>query len=144
MLTLDRITLFYYNLVHSANNSKLNAKISEWSKKTHKVPSTSLGKRKAPTVSRAPTPSLAGKSQRTASSTSGPKSSRSALTNNVGVKLELPNSDNEAGGLLDEDEKAGVEREEAIHSPIKGKKRMSSQVSPLFPLQIFPSRKRGL
>lgn len=144
-LTLDQSTLFYWTL--SDVPPKRGSAINEWastipshSKPTFQGPKSISSRTKS-------IPSLIG-----GRTDSGSRSSaNSVLTNTikvishhqapVKVKAEsqahvLSLSD---GGLSDNDELAGKEREIAINSPPKGKKRITSEVrSQLSKTQIVP------
>ena len=83
------------------------------------------------------TPSLAGESMKTSSSSIS-ASKRSAFSNTVGVKIE------DSGGISDHDEVNGEEVEEACHSPLKKKRTHArSDVSiSYFAVLYFPSIER--
>ena len=139
-LTLDQSTLFYWTL--SDVPPKRSSAINEWASA---IPSQSKSTSQGPK-------SVSSRTKSIPSLTGGASASRSTapsiLTDNikvfsqqssdwvqVKVKVEsqadlIPLSDE--GGLSDNDELVGQERETAINSPPKGKKRITSEVtSPL-------------
>jgi hypothetical protein len=133
MLTLDQSTLFYWTLSDtSLQKRRYKDAIKEWASD---IPDS------AKPVSRAPsrttqTKSIAGRSA-VPSLTSGTSrsSAPSVLTNDitrpdaVKVKAEPKIALYFDGGLSDCDETIGKEREAAVNSPPKGKKRVTSEVS---------------
>ena len=136
MLTLDRTTLFYYSL---SNTTIHEDRLNDWVKT---VPKFKRGS------TRSVTPSLTNGSTRTRTSkASSHVSTRSAL-NNVFIRqrdVDVADMANGDGGLSDHDETKGPEREAAIKSPPKGKKRVTSSVSNKLPLYfIFPTVPRVL
>ena len=125
LLTLDQLTLFYWTLSNSSTSDKRkrNDAIREW---TAGVP-----KRTANSVT---TPSLTSSADRS--------STPSVLSGNVKIISRSQTSESakvnpkpasticlhDIGGLSDNDEMRGEEREAAFASPIKGKKRVTSEV----------------
>jgi hypothetical protein len=136
MLTLDRSTLFYWNLTSFPPTKHYSASVDSWAKS---IPVNAKPPSQAP--SRAPTarstttintvPSLTNASSRS--------TGRSVLTDtitvtgkgvpSIQVKSEHDVIDIHDGGLSDHDEINGHEREAALLSPPKGKKRMNSEVN---------------
>jgi hypothetical protein len=130
MLTLDETTLFYYSLSLS-KDKKVSSLIKDWSKFVDnstkpKLPSNTHGSSTSTTL---------------ASNTQARGTKVSPLTNQVAItsREEGPKStlrskadlsvDEVSGGLSDEDEVQGAEREEAVNSPPKGKVRATNAVS---------------
>jgi hypothetical protein len=141
MLTLDRTTLFYHNLREASRApSNTRQEVAGWAAKIAPQTQSKSRVRRSAT-----TPSLAGNSQRTGSSSAVTKSSgRSALGGNVGVKVVEndghesdgiavvgDDGDNKKGGLSDCDETRGEECQVARNSPKKGKVRGVRNVSHL-------------
>jgi hypothetical protein len=129
MLTLDSTTLYYYFLSDSTSNGKksFSAGINDWAAS---IPSNTkpTNKRSASTMTRGGTstvPPLTNASTRSSAS--------SVLTKTVKIttKVEPANIGIQIidGALSDEDETMGFEREAAVMSPPKGKKRATSAVS---------------
>jgi hypothetical protein len=129
MLTLDSTTLYYYFLSDSTSNGKksFSAGINDWAAS---IPSNTkpTNKRSASTMTRSGTstvPPLTNASTRSSAS--------SVLTKTVKIttKVEPANIGIQIidGALSDEDETMGFEREAAVMSPPKGKKRATSAVS---------------
>ena len=130
MLTLDETTLFYYSLSLS-KGKKFSSLIQEWA---DFVDNTTK-----PKVSN----STCGSTSTTLASTSTRATKVSPLNDHVAiisrVREEVPKSavqsnadlsvDSVSGGLADEEELQGAERDEAINSPPKGKVRATSAVS---------------
>lgn len=138
-LTLDQSTLFYWTL--SDVPPKRSSAINEWASAIPcQSKSTSQGPKSASSRTKS-IPSLTGGAS--ASRSTAP----SVLTDNIKVISQQPSDrvqakvkvDSQAdlislsdGGLSDNDELVGQERETAINSPPKGKKRITSEVtSPL-------------
>jgi hypothetical protein len=142
LLTLDQSTLFYWTL--SDVPPKRGLAINEWASA---IPSRSKSTLQGPksTSSRTKSiPSLTGGASRS--------SAPSVLTDNIKVishhssdrrvtkvkvepQADLISLSGDEGGLSDSNELDGKEREVAINSPHKGKKRITSEVrSPLFQL----------
>ena len=138
LLTLDQSTLFYRTLsnFYTGNNRDPSDGIREWrlavpkSKPISQV-ANSLTRHARP---RSTTPSVM--------SGAGRSSAPSVLTGNVTIitecqpsglakvnpKLASTTGFNENGGLSDNDEIKGAEREAALASPLKGKRRITSKV----------------
>jgi hypothetical protein len=122
MLTLDETTLFYYSLSLS-NGKKTSSLIKDW----------------ADYVDTATNPKLRTNNARSSTSTrtSSQATKVSPLSDQVAITSQKPagpskadlSIDNVTGGLADEDEVEGAERDEAINSPPKGKVRATSAVS---------------
>lgn len=131
LLTLDHSTLFYWTLSETSHDKqKRSSAIKAWASA---VPNSNLTSRATKSVT-SHVPSLTTGASRS--------SAPSVLSDNVKiithraselvkVKSELlPTtlSLNDDGGLSDNDERRGEEREVAINSPPKGKKKLTSKV----------------
>jgi hypothetical protein len=138
MLTLDKTTLFYWSLYsHKDSESGWTGVIVDWNTGVNAFappPSQdSNSKTRTRTGSRAP--SRRSKSQVPALTDAATHSSRSVLTDTVMITSTVPDStvkpDSELvwGGLINEDETTGAERDAAVSSPVKGHARMTSTVS---------------
>ena len=127
-LTLDQSTLFYWTL--SDAPPKRSSAINEWASA---IPAQSKAKFQGHAKSSGSV---------FAGSSGGPTrpSASSILTDNirvishqpldqVKVKVEPGVLSLSDGGLSDNDEMGGKERETAINSPLKGKKRITSEVT---------------
>jgi hypothetical protein len=136
MLTLDSTTLYYYFLSDSTSNGKkyFSAGINDWAAS---IPSNAkpTNKRSTSTMTRGGTssvPPLTNASTRSSAS--------SVLSKNVKIttKVEPANIGIQIidGALSDEDETMGFEREAAVMSPPKGKKRATSAVSNMSSLSV--------
>ena len=152
MLTLDQTTLYYYSLSDSASNGTSKAEkflsgINGWAAS---IPRNSEPVSKAfskPGTNKTGTsrgdilPPLTNATTRSSAS--------SVLTKNVtisqrtvpGVNLEPGGVSIFDGALSDKDEANGIERDAAIASPPKGKKRVTSSVSHIFNLVFHLTRK---
>jgi hypothetical protein len=130
MLTLDCSTLFYWNLITS---NRFASSIDSWAKAvpTNTTPLSQAPSRAVTTVS----------SLTNASSCS---TGHSVLTDSITdegapairrVKSEPDVVDH--GGLSDHDEVSGLERDAAVKSPPKGKKRVHSEGSSFFNLIVY-------
>jgi hypothetical protein len=127
-LTLDESTLFYWTLSNSYKKQKnRHSAINDWASEISTVNSGSTSSSR-PNVSSSK--KVSGRNNRL---------SESVLTKNikiisrqpdvVKVKTEQGLRDTyQDGGLSDNDETMGNEREVAINSPPKGKKRVTSEV----------------
>jgi hypothetical protein len=130
MLTLDPITLFFYNLSQSSEGHRDASKhheVASWANSVHSNIKTKGTKQSTST------PSLTSRSQYSSISSSL-ASSRSALNGNIGVKV-TQDEDNDDGalGLSDYDEMQGEERDEAKQSPVKPQRsRVSNRVCHFF------------
>ena len=134
MLTLDHTTLFYWTLSDSASNTKKpRYDVEGWAATVPaKVSRPSSQATAIRMNTRNPTPSL----------TSGPSclTAPSVLTNDIQITSRPSLASANAidvrsdGGLSDSDEMRGAEREAAVNSPPKGKKRIVSDVSPYYVL----------
>jgi hypothetical protein len=132
MFTLDETTLYYWSL-YSPDESHKTGVVTDWrSAVTSFDPLKTKGKAASKSVN-SRVPSLTHASTRT--------SSKSVLTEKVMItadrkpdvgqgpaKQSNPVTINEVGGLFDEDEINGEERDVAVSSPIKGKLRLTSTV----------------
>src|SRR5882762_1738490 len=134
MLTLDSTTLYYYFLSDStSNNSKkyFSAGINDWAAS---IPSNAkpMSKRSTSTLLSAGSsvPPLTNASTR--SSGNSVLSKRVMITTKVEPRIQIID-----GGLSDEDETVGVEREAAVASPPKGKNCATSAVSNIFDIGAF-------
>jgi hypothetical protein len=125
MLTLDRTTLFYFSLMQTSDQkSQYGGLISSWAAEVNagrarsKASSKPGGVRSIPSLTNGTTRST----------------STSVLTNRVAITSAnlgvVDVSDAESGHRFpDEDETKGVERDAAVTSHPKGKKRATSSVS---------------
>ena len=147
MFTLDQTTLYYYSLSDSTSNGnskgeKFLSGINSWAAA---IPRNGKPASKATGTGKTSTKSSRGDSilpQLTETTTCS--STNSVLTKNVmisqpaPVKVKLEANDARIniidGALSDEDETNGVERDAAVTSPPKGKKRVTSSVSNIFDL----------
>jgi len=132
MLTLDETTLFYYSLSLS-KDKKVSSLIKDWSKFVDnstkpKLPSNTHGSSTSTT--------LASNTQARARGTKvSPLTDQVVITSREeGPKSTLRSKadlslDDVSGGLSNEDEVQGAEREEAVNSPPKGKVRATNAVS---------------
>lgn len=122
MLTLNPITLFYYNLSQTSRARQDGATdgydVAGWVEDVCPNSKPEKSKPKSNKITLNPSLGLAGQSQ----SSSALLSSRSALQTNVGVKVMQDKYDNDDQGLSDCDERYGEERDDAKNSPIKGPK----------------------
>jgi hypothetical protein len=138
-LTLDRSTLFYWSL--SDVPRKRGSVINEWAsaistQSRDNLKSTLQGPKSTSSRTNSIIPSLTGGGSRS--------SAPSILTDNIKVISHQPSGQgkvkvesqadgvvslSDEGGLSDNDELGGKEREAAINSPLKGKKRINSEVT---------------
>lgn len=146
MLTLDKTTLYYYFLSDdsTSNKRKFSAGINEWaesivnaSKPTSKASKSNKSLKSSKSSSRSASV-LPLSTNVTVSSRS---SADSVLTKNITISQTMPapikveTNDHDGailivdGGISDEDETKGFERDAAVASPPKGKKRVTSTVS---------------
>lgn len=138
MLTLDRMTLFFFTLSHTYRGKAdpgESAMVSNWASAipAHSRPRTNAG-------SNASTPTLiSGHSSGTGASRAPPSSARSSQTNNVRIfsaSETVPDSEGD-GPVSDRDEMDGEERAFAAKSPPKGKGvRQTSAVCGPSPLSL--------
>jgi len=127
MLTLDETTLFYFSLYSYPKSGKKGG-IKNWASSVASFAPESKLKTKG---------SASSKSSQVPSLTKGPSnlsSSTSVLTNNVLIFSDDVHDSgaihaNDFGGLQDEDETMGPERDLAASSPVKGKTRLTSTVA---------------
>lgn len=130
MLTLDRTTLFYLSLSDSYQDLRdidagiHNRRLYSWAVDVPK--GVGLG----PSQAAAPRPSAS----RALTSTAVESSGRSQLnyvkvTDTKSIGIEEDDGIIELGGISDEDETAGPERDAAINSPPKAGRRANSSVS---------------
>jgi hypothetical protein len=140
MLTLDETTLYYFFLSDPASDGKksFSTGVNKWAAS---IPSGAKPASKATTISKSGT-GKASSSTRSGSiippltDASTRSSNNSVLTRNIVINQVVPKlepAENSIlivdGGLSDEDETIGHEREAAVKSPIKGKVRVTSSVS---------------
>ena len=137
LLTLDQSTLFYRDLsdFYTGNNGDRSDGIKEWRSAVPKSKPTLQAASSLTRRARSATPSVM--------SGAGRSSTPSVLTNDVTIISRSQTSEltkvhselaptigfNECGGLSDNDETMGEERDAAFASPVKGKKRLTSEVS---------------
>ena len=130
MLTLDSTTLYYYFLSDSTSNGKkfFSAGINDWAAS---IPSNAKPTNKRSTGTSSVPPLTNASTRSTASS---------VLSKNVKITTKVEPADIGIqiidGTLSDEDETMGFEREAAVMSPPKGKKRATSAVSNMLSLSI--------
>ena len=134
MLTLNEMTLYYYSISVNATApapKKQSALIKEWA--AH-VDSQRVATGRSRPSSRRSSATLASSTARSSTR----KTETSSLTNNIQiVSLQSASANTNSniisldvtGGLADEDETHGNEREAAITSPPKGKVRVTSTVN---------------
>ena len=148
MLTLDQTTLYYHFLSDSASNSNNNGEkflsgINNWAasiprnaKPASKVTSKITTSTKATSRGGSLLPPLTKATSRSSASSVLTKNITISHKASVNVKLEANDGAFNfiGGGLPDEDETNGIERDAAIASPPKGKKRVTSAVSNFFNL----------
>jgi hypothetical protein len=139
MLTLDHSTLFYWNLTSNPQASSANqisSSVNSWAKT---VPANAKPPSHAPSHA---APTNTGRTMITVpplTNASSRSTGRSVLTNtititgkrapSVRVKPDPDSIDFHDGALSDHDEIMGQERDAAMLSPPKGKKRLNSEVS---------------
>ena len=122
MFTLDNTTLFYFSLSDALPAEKQHTHaIQDWVKTVPKTAGSTLSSRR----------NVKSALSRTRSTAHPSSSSRSALNSGFvrqsgGKEVEVMEIDSP---LSDNDETKGPEREAAIKSPLKGKRRLSSLVS---------------
>ena len=128
MLTLDETTLYYWSL-NSPDESHKKGLITDWTSSVNSfAPSQNPKNKSIAKSTNSRVPSLTNASTRS--------SSKSVLTDTVMITADRKNSRQSAqepnvkisGGLPDEDETNGEERDVAISSPVKGKVRLTSTV----------------
>ena len=119
MLTLDPTTLFFWT-ISDPPPKKMKYSVESWAKY---IPSN------AKPASCAPSQALTTASSRSATSSV----LTSAITISAHVPLKIKQEPDSVytydGGISDREETSGVERDAAHASPIKGKKRLTSEVS---------------
>ena len=148
LLTLDESTLFFWTLSDSSSSNKRKSEgeeINNWAAKVPRNAAPSSHTRSnatVPSISRRSVPSLTSGTSRSHSSRSS--KAHSSRTDNVKIAnrdtVDLVSAQAAAktiavtsdGGLLDNDEINGEEWLAAVNSPLKGKKRVTSDVSPLW------------
>ena len=136
LLTLDQSTLFYRTLsnFYTGDNREPSDGIREWRSGVSKSKPTSRVANSLTSRARSTTPSVmsnAGRSSAPSVLTDNIKIiSRSQASESTKVNLEPASTIgfNENGGLSDNDETIGEEREAAFASPFKGKKRLTCEV----------------
>jgi hypothetical protein len=141
MLTLDRITLFYHDL-REASRAPSDDPLDDVADWAAKVPTRELGT----TRTTAPTPSLAGASERTLSSTVAKSSNCSTSRGNIGIRTDT-GGEGKVDGLSEYDEADRKESEEACGGtggvPTKRKGGNSSSVSWNTFFSLTPSHWHG-
>lgn len=150
MLTLDETTLYYFFLSDNASKSKkdFSSGINSWAAS---VPSNSRPASKATTnvsqrsIFKNSTSSRSGSMLPPLTHGSTRSSAHSVLTTDVKISHDIkaePQNDIEIAelGLSDEDETKGLERDAAIMSPPKGKKRINSSVGNILFYPPFQTR----
>jgi len=136
LLTLDQSTLFYWTLsdFYTGNNREHSDGIKEWRSAVLKSKPTLQAANSLTSHARSATPSVM--------SSAGHSSTPSILTSNIKVISQSQTSEltkvnpklastigfNEYSGLSDNDEIMGEEQDAAFASPVKGKKRLTSEV----------------
>ena len=126
MLTLDETTLFYFSL-YSFPESTARGKVKDWTSRVNDFAPHPTSKTNTTSSSRS-------KSQIPALTTASTHSSRSVLTDDIVITgrnydTGAGSDVNWLGGLEDENETYGEERDAAASSPIKGKIRLVNTVS---------------
>lgn len=128
LLTLDETTLFYYSLRHSYANPKASdegfrAVVNNWSA--------------AVNLTKLPAPANTTGSKTESTLAPGKSATASTISNSVAIESKVKLASTEKGkakksavkveeieddihGIVDEDEMDGVEREDAMMSPVKG------------------------
>ena len=144
MLTLDQTTLYYHflsDLASNGNNSgeKFLSGIKSWAAS---IPRNAQPSSKATSKTGTKTSSRGDSILPPLTEATTRSSANSVLTKNITisqkapVKVKLETNDVSINivdeGLSDEDETNGVERDAAVASPPKGKKRVTSAVSQIF------------
>lgn len=139
MLTLDRMTLFFFSLSDSYRQAdseeEQSALINDWSSRVVGQPN----RKRAGGASKASTPTLTSGTSKPSRASKASSSSRTALNN----KVKIRNSDkydnvvDDNGGFVSEDERYSGERVLAANSPLKGKgNRVTSSVSAYYLLAL--------
>lgn len=135
MLTLDETTLYYYFLSDdtTSNKRKFSAGINDWAESVARNSKSKSLKSSNKTSSRSASilPLLTNASSRSSVNSVLTKGITISQAAPVPIKVET-NDDSILiidGGISDEDETHGFERDAAVSSPPKGKKRVTSAVS---------------
>jgi hypothetical protein len=121
MLTLDETTLYYYSMYSFdlKSDARKPGLVKNWVAKTD--------------IFSAPPKSQSGSSRSRNDATSSTLTNRVLITSdrtfNIPSDSDSPDKEELQGGLADEDETKGAERDNAVASPLKGKVRASSTVS---------------
>jgi hypothetical protein len=128
LLTLDESTLFYWTLSDNNLNQKRSSAVNRWASAVPQAKSTSQVPRSTSSCAKTDVPSLTIGSSARSAYTSTP----SILSNNVKIIVKAEPAPAVSvynnGGLSDNDEIKGEERDIAIKSPPKGKRRITSEV----------------
>jgi hypothetical protein len=130
VFTLDETTIFYYTMTSSETASKIGA-VKNWAAKTDvfSVPKSKNSSANFSSKSRGEAPSLTyGSSRSTKSSTLSNRILISSDRAHVEAVDNYSVNGDLQGGFVDEDEIHGVERDQAVSSPVKGKARATNQV----------------
>jgi hypothetical protein len=136
MLTLDSTTLYYYFLSDSTSNGKkyFSASINDWAAS---IPSNAkpTNKHSTRTMTRSGTSSVPPLTNASTCLSASILSKNVKITTKVEpANIGIPIID---GTPSDEDETMGFEREAAVMSPPKGKKRATSAVSNMSSLSVI-------
>lgn len=132
-LTLDQSTLFYWTLSDVPPRWQRGSAINEWASAIPSQSKSTQGPKSSSSRTKSIIPSLVGGASRSSATsvlTDDIKVISHQHSHQVKVKVEADVlSLSDGGGLSDSDELAGKEREIAINSPHKGKKRITSEVT---------------
>lgn len=144
MLTLDKTTLYYYFLSDdsTSNKRKFSAGINEWAESiVNASKPTSKASKSNKSLKSSKSSSRSASVLPLSTNVSSRPSADSVLTKNITISQTVPapikveTNDHDGailivdGGISDEDETKGFERDAAVASPPKGKKRVTSTVS---------------
>jgi hypothetical protein len=144
MLTLDKTTLYYYFLSDdsTSNKRKFSAGINEWAESiVNASKPTSKASKSNKSLKSSKSSSRSASVLPLSTNVSSRPSADSVLTKNITISQAVPapikveTNDHDGailivdGGISDEDETKGFERDAAVASPPKGKKRVTSTVS---------------
>lgn len=138
MLTLDSTTLFYWTLSDPPPKIKFSA-VESWAKSIPPGPAKpatsqaiSVKTRKSYTNRSSTTPGLTSATSHAASSVLTSAITITSAQDPIKIKQDPDSIYAYNGGLSDHEETAGLERDAAYASPIKGKRRLNSEVSTSF------------
>jgi hypothetical protein len=135
LYTLDVTTLYYWNISNDATSDGSNTTHFNFNRWANGIqPSSKSDRTSSRHLHTSRVPSLTHSTKTGTSGASAPTSNRSALAGNVAIKpgrtgVSATINVNDIGGLSDHEEIEGEEYETAKNSPVKGKKRVNSQVS---------------